>query len=933
MPPSKAEVELVSTLLNEDEWRENVWGEVVYNKPQWFEALDANGLWVKWLESDNEILVNMALRMLGLMARNSGCRVAALLRMASDLPDPWSSRVATVLRWNDTDKVDDDLFELQMELYSKGFDTVGTLMWDRIAEKHPRRGVRILQLQIRKLLAKGRELRLAQAPVDIGAREFRERGAETAVRTCAARSPYFTWKSLARECLHLDYLRVWARRNYGKGGFDSPISRCADRCRDLLKVSEMALVSAGRAIARRDPQRFKKLVALCDSRPKSRRSERCLLRSMNSLPIEEADYALTWLISKPRRFQLGESSGPWAEEWPARQLIKKFSPVCSAAVFAQLEAAILAYRDPMLKRLQQSVHTRVMRGEFYPNYHGQSQYVLLSSAPTDRLSVPGRDQRGVWERKFGSWPALPASRSGSGFVGSTIPTVKLDLISDAQWLKIASGNWSTGRFNHKVMGPGHLGEASHMHFASDVGAMTRRQPARFARLALRLPLGCPPNYLEQILRAFEQKDAPEILTKAREQNAKDPKRVERLEAELSAWRPASRDEIEAVISKLPMPCESETAKAVCWLIDKRDDIRWSKSTIVFVEQLATTHPNPGPNEFGVHSSGGKDSEEMVPDVSMSGLNCVRGAAAIAVQHLLYADPQLYDDLQPAIEGLASDSHIAVRSAAIATCIPVLNIDRNKAVAHFLSICSVGDDRVFLSPYLDEFLRYALWSHPEELMRIVNRMANSKLPEVAKNGAAWATAAWLHKGLHKGLVDTCVIGSEAQRRGVAEVLGESPWEDSTASRRIEMIPPFFEDPEKEVSGAAARIFWKDEVWKDQRIIPLALAFLKTKAFAVDPAPIIRGVSEVHGPIGNLVPIVLGIAEQFAGPLATAARDFSQGVAADVTEVFKLLLKLYQEAQDNHDRKLQAACLDMWDALLKAGVGSYREADGLLDSVER
>jgi hypothetical protein len=169
--------------------------------------------------------------------------------------------------------------------------------------------------------------------------------------------------------------------------------------------------------------------------------------------------------------------------------------------------------------------------------------------------------------------------------------------------------------------------------------------------------------------------------------------------------------------------------------------------------------------------------------------------------------------------------------------------------------------------------------------------------------------------------------------MAEVAGQSAWESETADARLKLLPAFFDDNDKDVRHAATLVFWKDEPWQDDRLIALALQLVKSRAFAEDPTPIIHGLSDIKGSLLRCEAVIYAVADQFAGPLAIAAQDISQGVAADVPEVYKLLLRLYQQAQDLRKRDVQVACLDRWDSLLRAGVGGYRDAEGILDSMER
>jgi len=674
--------------------------------------------------------------------------------------------------------------------------------------------------------------------------ESNERGEAKSMREAAARCPHLVWRKIEGFCATLTKLRLWASRNHKWMDFRSPTGKWASQAKDDIRTCEEVLVAAGRAIARRQPQAFKDLVTTVESAGRTQCVERSLLRSMGGLPSAEADYAVKWLIAHDRRFRIGESLGNSTREEPARRLIERVAPHCSDIVADELERVVFGYVEPDLKRLRMFDHERVKQGLLYPSYHGRAQYILASAIPVSRLSPSNRDQLGVWQRKFGSPPTGDQFRSTGGCVGSTIPRDRVHCITDQHWLKIASTDWSARHRRHKVMGPDQLGEASHEHFASDIGGMARRQPPRFATLTLRLPSDAPADYLRQVLRGFELTDPPEILTKAREQNKDKPPRAELLDRELASWRAATREEIEAIFEKVGYPDDPEMAKTICSLIAKRGDILWSDRTLDLISRLAIDHPDPAAEQFHTQGAAGKGSGESIPDIANSGLNCVRGEAALAIREIILGSRESHERFSHAIDAFVADSNIAVRAVAISICGPLLNVDRDLAVQRLLKFCNTPDDRIFLSHYLDDVLRYVLWSHPEQVLPIVQRMSSSRFEQVAKRGAAWVTAAWLYRRWCAQEIVRCTSGSQPHRRGVAETAAQLTWGPDTAKRRVELLPALFDDDDNEVRQHAGRVFWRSELWQDERVIGLALRFIASRAFAEDPTPVIQGLENRH-----------------------------------------------------------------------------------------
>jgi hypothetical protein len=117
--------------------------------------------------------------------------------------------------------------------------------------------------------------------------------------------------------------------------------------------------------------------------------------------------------------------------------------------------------------------------------------------PRERMTPAVRDWAGVLHRKFGDPDDLlkRSRRSWGGFVGSTIPHQKRNLISDRQWLKIVKQDWSRRSGRWKQMGPNAIGEVKPETLAGDLATMARQQPRRFAALALKFPRSADRQYI------------------------------------------------------------------------------------------------------------------------------------------------------------------------------------------------------------------------------------------------------------------------------------------------------------------------------------------------------------------------------------------------------------------------------------------------------
>ena len=93
---------------------------------------------------------------------------------------------------------------------------------------------------------------------------------------------------------------------------------------------------------------------------------------------------------------------------------------------------------------------------------------------------------------------------------------------------------------------------------------------------------------------------------------------------------------------------------------------------------------------------------------------------------------------------------------------------------------------------------------------------------------------------------------------------------------------------------------------------------------------EGASGHDGPLRGFAETIVRISEVFTGPLREALQDMRTGITAEVAEVPKLVLRLYDEAEQAKDRSLRNRCLNQFDAMLKADLGASR---GLLHAIDQ
>ena len=429
----------------------------------------------------------------------------------------------------------------------------------------------------------------------------------------------------------------------------------------------------------------------------------------------------------------------------AVRLIKKLSPYCSDPLFHKLEYALVHYHSPEEKELAR-YYLKKSRESYYGHWFGQTQYFLLPALAPKRRSDYTNNLIRVLKRKFGEGKRFPR-RSSGGWVDSPLRTEVLHRISDQAWLAIVSNKKIQEDALPKMRRHGKYVNSSIGNFSSGLRWIAKRQPKRFARLALRFPADVDRRYVGAVLDAVKAIKSEDLS-----------------EEEKADWAPASR---EAILERFSAGNDVSTALEFAWLIEARADKMWSQRVIDRLIEYASNHPHPEPQKLSSHSVKSID-QATVHDLEHETLNSVRGVAGRAIGALLWKHHDWFDRLRPGIEHLIQDLHPAVRIGSLDACLATVQISKDLAVELFCRACE-EELRVAASRMAVYMFNTAMHTHSGLLSPIVGQTLKSQLQDVAREGAAEVTARWLFHGMFEHELAECKGGSVAHRKGVAQVV--------------------------------------------------------------------------------------------------------------------------------------------------------------------
>lgn len=902
--PRPREVDLVLALLDEPFWSEHVLEEVVRGQVSWFNVLDEHGRLEAWLAGADRIR-DKAMEMLLYVVEKCGDQVARLLEPYVERDEAWTRRIIWVLRSNPSQD-SDALFELRLRLAKDGSYTPDHVEWDKLALSHPERFVLLICYV---LMAFAASISRGSTRTRAGRRsEIDWYGLE---KVNASVIPSKDWATTWSMLFRTVSLVVQVRKYEGEPAHVlesyavqfatlQPLLRLLKNMAGaLLEESWSDFVTRGEELSRVD-----------------RRGEVLFLDSLVEGPAipEFADWVLSWLMADPwrARLRVRRNSGIWS--LPG-QLIERYAPVSSQDTYGRLEQWLLDYREPDALSKYRHRHDWICgRGDLtYPSSFGETPHHLLPKLPVERRSAKIESRIKELERKFPPLASSEKEEEGrSGWVASPLSEDSKARMTDEDWLSIATNERLPARSGKWKFRGDRIEEASVETFTSEFRSMAQRQPERFGKLALRLPVTVNPAFLNAIVAG---------LAWPGDRNGQTS----------SEWTAPSHAVLEEVlvlpaVQALITSEDREAAKDFCRILGRYAEYTWSEGTIESLAWIARHHSDP---KSGYYPVGSSDQEsEHFDGLEMNALNVTRGQAGFTIRSLLFAQPSLFTSLRPALESLIRDDHPAVRVAALAACLPVINIDRDLAVDLFLQCCN-GPDPLLGTREAIDFLRYTYRTHLPRLRPLIERMVDSAVPRVSTAGAFQVAACFLVEGQLAEEFERCLIGTLPQRKGVAQVAASLLGEGEYAEKAKVTLLRLAEDEDKQVAQVVAHSFEQLDLRHITTDRDTWNAFARSKAFQVDPSPLLHALDHQTGDLLPFADCLLTVGATFARELAEASKNMATGISGDARQLLPLLLRLYEQAK-GRDNSLYLRCLDLWDRLLERRVGA---AMGLTRELDR
>ena len=279
----------------------------------------------------------------------------------------------------------------------------------------------------------------------------------------------------------------------------------------------------------------------------------------------------------------------------------------------------------------------------------------------------------------------------------------------------------------------------------------------------------------------------------------------------------------------------------------------SNDVLEIISWYAIDHPDPTEELWKPNNSRG--TVYYGGEIHNAGLNSVRGMVAHSIGKMIYYNKDLIAYFLPTLNKMVNDSSIAVRSRVARTLIMLLGHNNDLALELFKKLLNT-EDILLKTPYVAQFVYYSLKNNFEEISDVVNRMIQSKNPDVNEIGAISASYASLIFEYKLPQLNFSLYMSEMHRLGVAKAFAEYLPYASSPSLVIDILSALFDDPSENVRNAAYGSFRKINEENINNYIDLIKIFIYN-----NHSSSFRSLMYTLEDINELPDITIEVCEQF------------------------------------------------------------------------
>lgn len=706
----------------------------------WFDRLDADGLFGKWLSNGDPKLQSRAMEVILGGVKERPDRIAELLAPHAGKAEQYSSWLRWVTRFADVYK-SWALFELVETGVARGdYDGHEGELFISVHGLGQQRPEWAIELLVAYIVERPGAMNLDSSG-NVVALQLTDYSAIGLIGEAASGAP------AAFAQAFIPYMqRVMAITAFGQdsGLIHSRhfmLRNCEPPYHKLEDALAAASVSALRSFVKEEPDKARPLVDQLVADPHEA-GQWLAYEALAAAGPAYADTATAMLLDRENGLQAVNS-------WTIRQLVQAVSTYLADEAFVRLERAILEFRPSWDSR---------------PS--GQASFVLLSAMDEGRLSETGRRRLRELRRLLNTSQPAPPQKVTAGIMGSPIPQGAAHHMSDSQWLR-AMEKHNTEREDW-VKFRGGARELSHV-----LQEEVKNYPARFALLSLRLGADTHPSYPEAILLGLGGTDVPV-----------DSELVFDAVQHLATLSDAARD------------------RWLGWALQKHLKAQVPDEIIETLIDRALRAPNPMDDNEVLDSTTAESPYR--DELLERGINTSRGHCAESLGNILVydADGCRTALVMPVLNQLASDPSLAVRACVAHVISACFRHAQAQAIAAFHILVDTHDI-LFTTRYVEQLICQVGRYDIDVIASVIERMLASTTARVRRVGGRLAAYVSLELGMDLLRIVSQSADSYT-RRGAAEVCAGRLPHAANAVAAADAICQFVQDEDREVQEAASNV---------------------------------------------------------------------------------------------------------------------------------
>lgn len=305
-------------------------------------------------------------------------------------------------------------------------------------------------------------------------------------------------------------------------------------------------------------------------------------------------------------------------------------------------------------------------------------------------------------------------------------------------------------------------------------------------------------------------------------------------------------------------------------------------------------------------------------------DCTRGHAIGTMCQMLYADPDILDDLKPDLPKMMSDPCPAIRTELAAVCYAVAFKEENRSFATklFLNLVNdqLPDEHVLTSHWPAAFICAGQADDWNTFKPILVKMLASLSSEVRSTAARLICIALISGVAATDLAQECVVSGDPKvRAACAEILIHNLDTNHGKQWCIDALLKLADDSDMEVCRAAAFGFNKNDKIDFAPLSDFLTQYAKTRAFVRGAGRLIDVIVDSN----SILPaVILDIIETIIDRLHEPVEEGADRLVWHIDMVSPALTRIYHE---NRDGALRKRALDLIDKLCVNGSVSHESLD--------